>query len=82
MRFSISCSQSPRRSRAAFVRCLAVFFVGLFAFAATAMAHSDTRISFKGHVPRTWDDGNPPTDDHIDLQGRLSGRPVRAPFRR
>ena len=40
----------------------------------------DCLVEFWGHVPHTWDDGNPQTDDRIRLRGRLVSPAGNGPF--
>ncbi len=43
-------------------------------------AASDELVSFFGHVPHTWDDGDPETDNRIELRGRLIQPAGDGPF--
>ena len=55
---------------------LAMLLLAPNAFAAA----SDDLVDFYGHVPHTWDDGDPQTDDRILLRGRLLQPAGDGPF--
>ncbi|MEM1181327.1 MAG: SdrD B-like domain-containing protein [Acidobacteriota bacterium] len=48
--------------------------------AAPALGQSDTLVEFFGHIPHTWDDDDPQTEDRVYLRGRLVEPAGAGPF--